>query len=86
MLRPSRMKKRFEYNAVAKKIYASARWTRFSKQCLNDEPLCRICQESGRVTIAEHSHHIEKLAIHPELAFVRVNIMSVCKACHATLD
>ncbi len=68
------------------KIYASARWKRFSLRCLSEEPLCRMCRESGVTEIAEHSHHIEKLVTHPELAFVRANIMSVCLKCHTELD
>lgn len=39
------------------------------------------CEHCG-VRVAEHVHHIERVAIRPELALVDSNVEAVCRACH----
>lgn len=84
MMRPSRIKKK--RNSDTSSIYQSARWKRFSIRCLSESPLCERCRGLGIVEVAVHSHHISKLSVRPDLAFVRTNIMSVCQPCHRILD
>lgn len=50
---------------------------------LADEPLCRLCGEEGRVTIADVVDHIQPLALGGE--DVDENCRSLCHAHHAAV-
>lgn len=57
-----------------------ARWRKLRLIVLNEEPLCRICRENGRVVAAHHVDHITPLVnggTHD-----RDNLQPLCVACH----
>ncbi len=51
-----------------------------------DRYLCRRCLEHGRVTSATDSHHIRKMATHPDLHLDADNRVSLCRECHEVLE
>jgi 5-methylcytosine-specific restriction enzyme A len=58
------------------------RWRKFQRWYLAqpDHQWCHDCQP--RLTPATEVHHIEKLALAPELKFDETNLMPLCKSCH----
>jgi 5-methylcytosine-specific restriction endonuclease McrA len=59
-------------------------WAKFRLIALKrDHYLCVECLAAGRVTSAEHVHHIKKVCDHPELRLVLDNVISICQPCHA---
>lgn len=59
------------------------RWTCYRKSHLRLNPLCRDCQDVGKVTPAQEIHHILKAADHPELFWEPTNHLGLCKKCHS---
>ncbi|HEY8450600.1 MAG TPA: HNH endonuclease, partial [Bacillota bacterium] len=60
-----------------------ANWLKLRRIILAREPLCRPCREQGRVTPAEHVHHIVPLRAGGTND--ESNLMPVCQACHNRL-
>lgn len=56
------------------------RWMRIRAQVLREEPLCRPCQEKGRVAASEEVDHI--LALEDGGTDDRKNLRGVCGDCH----
>ncbi len=48
----------------------------------NRDPLCERCLKKGIVKERDLSHHIKRVATHPELRLVLDNLESLCVACH----
>jgi 5-methylcytosine-specific restriction protein A len=69
-----------------KNFYSSDRWRRLRAAKLRDQPLCEDCRASSRLTKAEHVHHIQPRKLRPDLACERLNLRSLCAACHNALD
>ncbi len=67
----------------AKKARSTALYQRFRKYFLINNPLCRPCQERGRITATQEVHHVRTLRIHPEDLRDADQCMPVCRACHA---
>lgn len=65
--------------------YNTARWKALREQQLQDEPLCRYCEEQGRVQSANTADHIEPVAERPDLAFDQDNLQSLCGTCHSAI-
>jgi 5-methylcytosine-specific restriction endonuclease McrA len=42
------------------------------------------CQVQGVIRPATDVHHVAKIANHPELRLDPLNLMALCRACHAT--
>lgn len=57
-------------------------WRRVRAMVLADEPLCRLCNEHGRVTTATVVDHIIRVKVRPDLRLVRENLQPLCKSCH----
>ena len=70
------------------KIYNTPRWRRLREVKLMNDPLCQVCAEAGRVTIAEDVHHTTSFMSEVDpvkrnfLAFDYNNLQSLCKKCH----
>lgn len=47
-----------------------------------DSYLCKECARFGKRTIASTVHHIFPVELFPELAFVNINLISLCESCH----
>lgn len=65
-----------------KRFYASAAWLRLRAAFLAEHPLCADCERAGRVTAAEHVHHLKERKDHPELALDWDNLEALCQPCH----
>lgn len=63
--------------------YADRRWRAKRAAQLQKEPLCRYCQEQGRITAADVADHIEPHR--GDLAkFWRGALQSLCHECHSS--
>lgn len=57
-------------------------WRKVRAMVLADEPLCRLCNEQGRVTAATVVDHKIRIKERPDLRLVRENLQPLCKPCH----
>jgi 5-methylcytosine-specific restriction protein A len=58
-------------------------WRKLRAAVLFDEPLCRFCQEQGRITEATEVDHIKSIAERPDLRLERSNLRPLCTPCHS---
>lgn len=63
--------------------YSTAAWKRLRARVLAEQPLCRLCQEQGRVTLATEVDHIVSFATDMALFLDRQNCQGLCKPCHS---
>lgn len=63
-------------------LYKTARWKALRKNQLSAHPLCRYCQQLGKVIGATVVDHIEPHKGDPELFHDPDNLQSLCKGCH----
>lgn len=69
-------------------FYTSWTWRNKRKAILaRDNNECQICKQNGKVTVGTEDnplivHHIKELKVHPELALVDSNLLTVCNNCH----
>lgn len=68
-------------------IYNTKRWRELRLSKLSRNPLCEVCKEEGKTTLAEEVHHLvsflEKKGLERQaIAFDYNNLISVCRNCH----
>lgn len=79
---------RINTSDVYKYIYNTSRWKELRLIKLGECPLCEICKEEGRLTLAEQVHHIKEISTGSNifemqnLGYNWENLKSVCKECH----
>lgn len=59
-----------------------AAWRKVRASVLAAEPLCRFCDEAGRVTPATVVDHIVPIADAPDRRLDPTNLRPLCKPCH----
>lgn len=64
--------------------YADRRWRKKREAQLLKEPLCRYCQELGRITAATIADHIEPHR-GDRTAFWQGKLQSLCGPCHSSV-
>lgn len=80
-----------EKRKARQKIYNSAKWKALRIAKLQQQPLCEECERIGRITPAEHVHHVHTFMRATneiellELAYDYSNLMSLCAECHNRL-
>lgn len=57
-----------------------AEWQKLRRQVLDDDPLCRVCREQGRTTLATAVDHIKPKAKGGTDAWD--NLRPICDPCH----
>ena len=62
--------------------YHTAQWRRLRRVVLNEEPLCRFCQQTGRITPADTVDHIRPHGGDWDLFVDRENLQGLCRMCH----
>ena len=67
---------------MASRLYDKRRWRRRSRQFLAEHPLCRFCEQQGRVTLARVVDHIEPHRGDPEKFWDQANWQPLCKTDH----
>lgn len=78
-------------NPIYIKLINSKEWKSLRKRKLTDKPICEVCEESGKSTLAEEVHHkipVESVSSEHQmkrLMFSYNNLMSVCHTCHAEI-
>ena len=65
------------------RLYDTQRWKRARRQFLAAHPLCRMCQEVGRVTLAVLVDHIEPHKGDPDLFWNEANWQPLCATDHS---
>ena len=75
--------KRADAKRERDRFYSSARWMRFRRVYLFDNPACLDCMAEGVYTPSYIPHHIIDRLTCPELAYDTDNLMSLCNACHS---
>ena len=63
-------------------LYNRKQWKALRLHQLSIQPLCKFCQQQGKVTAAEVVDHIEPHKGNRELFFAPNNLQSLCKLCH----
>lgn len=62
--------------------YKTTRWRRLRNQQLSTYPLCKWCEDKGKVTAASVCHHVDPdTKLKPE-TFYRGPFISLCAPCH----
>lgn len=70
------------------KVYSSSKWKKLKAAKLQECPLCEKCLEEGKITTAQHCHHIKSFMEAKDelemqgLAYDYGNLMSLCAKCH----
>jgi 5-methylcytosine-specific restriction protein A len=64
-----------------RKKHYGRQWERLRTAFLSKHPLCRMCQEAGRLVPATEVHHIVPLA--DGGTDDEANLMPLCKPCHS---
>ena len=74
--------------SLAAKIRNSWQWKKVTQIVRREEPFCRDPFHEHETLPAPTAaiHHIEPLATHPELAFVRTNLAGLCARCHNRIE
>jgi 5-methylcytosine-specific restriction protein A len=65
-----------------KRFYAGIRWLNLRAAFLRENPLCVDCRKAGRLTPAEHVHHVLERKARPDLAYEWSNLEAACPSCH----
>jgi len=73
--------KRDDRRSAAQRGY-DRRWRSFRNRYLTLHPWCADCRADGKTRLAEHLHHIEKVAEKPWLLLNPTNLIPLCAACH----
>lgn len=78
-------------NPVYIKLINSKEWKSLRLQKLADKPVCEVCEEAGKSTLAVEVHHrtpVESVSAERQmkrLMFSYNNLLSVCHACHSEI-
>lgn len=78
-------------NPIYIKLINSKDWKALRQRKLQENPLCEVCSEIGKSTLATEVHHripVESVASEMQmrkLMFSQNNLMSVCHTCHAEI-
>lgn len=81
-------KQRYYFNNVSAKYYGTTQWHMLRNNYIGHHPLCERCLELGKVTPAEHVHHIIPFLTGKDdknkwtLLLDEHNLMSLCANCH----
>ena len=76
------------HSRLYKHIMNSRQWKQLRLQVLTEQPLCRMCQEQGKVRAARCVHHIVEVETGRtdaecwEIALNRQNLVALCFECH----
>lgn len=63
------------------KFYASTRWRKIRKIKINNNPLCEICEQFGRITPGDVVDHIQPINQGGSQFDLR-NLQTLCHSCH----
>lgn len=71
---------------LRKKAYNTTRWRKLRLSFLKEHPLCAECLKEGKVTPAEHVHHLKspfsKGQVNQALMYDETNLESICAYHH----
>lgn len=65
-----------------RKLYKTYRWQKLRLAQLGKEPLCFLCKEQGRTTVATVCHHLDARKKKDPAKFFDGPFRSVCAPCH----
>ena len=62
-----------------------ADWQKLSRRYRDQHPLCEMCESDGKITPADHVHHVVKIKDDRTMRMRVDNLMSVCAQCHSVI-
>lgn len=65
------------------KWYKTAAWHRLRYKQLSREPLCRFCQDNGKVVAGNVADHIKPHRGDAKLFYLLDNLQTLCGSCHS---
>lgn len=78
------MRKRDNPIAMAmNRLYVSAHWRRLRVLVLSAQPLCVICERSGRIVAATQVDHVTPHKGNINLFYDQSNLQPLCQSCHS---
>lgn len=63
-------------------VYGNRRWRALREWFLRDHATCRLCEETGRTTLATVVDHIRPHKGDQTLFWDTANLQALCKPCH----
>ena len=66
---------------MTSRLYDSARWKRLRRLVLTSEPMCRMCAEIGKATLASVADHVTPIAAGGD-PWSLDNLQPLCAPCH----
>lgn len=85
MASSGRRDQRSEQAQQWRRLYKTERWRRIRAAQLAAHPLCKTCQEDGRITAATVCNHTDKDAKQTEDGFFAGPFTSECAPCHDSI-
>ena len=73
---------RSDQSAAWRHLYRTARWRKIRSAQLATRPLCELCAQEGRTTVATVCNHVDKASKATEAGFYSGPFSSLCKTCH----
>ena len=61
------------------------RWRKLRALFLSQAPLCSMCEDEGRTSLAQEVDHIQKHNGNPELFFEWTNLQGLCRFHHRSV-
>lgn len=71
------------YRAKTQAMYRTYRWRKASRDYRRSHPVCELCRDEGRVSLAQCVDHIEPHYGDPAKFWDVNNWQSACKPCHS---
>lgn len=62
------------------------RWRAYRRAYLAEHPLCELCKQAGRVTAAEHVHHLDLLGPTGARGYDPSNLQALCESHHNSIS
>jgi 5-methylcytosine-specific restriction protein A len=79
------MNDNFKSRLSRQKFYNSANWKVLRDYLLYKKPLCEVCLEKERITVATEVHHKIDIIDRPELRLDTNNLQPLCHDCHSKI-
>lgn len=83
--------KREKALTIYRNVYNTSLWRSLRSAYLMEHPLCEMCLQDGKTTVATDVHHITEISNGntveemQQIGFDYTNLMALCEDCHTRL-